>query len=427
VTRSHAVKTLSTSKKTSLELFRLRKTLSILASKEGRATELISLYVPPGKQISDAINMLRDEYGTASNIKSNTTRKNVQDAIVKVQQRLKLFKAPPANGLVIFCGAIPQNGAGSERMETYVIEPPEPINIYLYRCDSRFHTEHLQEQLREKETYGILLIDASEATIATLQGKRMEIVREMTSGVAGKTRAGGQSARRYERLRDMQLNEYFTRVGGHANDIFLPIDTLKGIILAGPGPTKYDFEKGDYLNYMLKNKIIDTIDTAYVEEQGVKEVVERAPEIMRKVRYVEEKQIMQQFLYEMGHDTGLITYGEAEVRRALEAGAVRTLLISEKVDLLRVTVQCSACGYEEKHTVKAQNLADFEQGLAGKPCPKCQAPSLGILDKRDVIDDLAELAEQANSDVEIISTETEEGQMLKNAFGGIAAILRFKM
>ena len=112
---------MSVKKKTSLELFRLRKTLNTLASKEGRATELISLYVPPGKQISDALNMLRDEYGTASNIKSNTTRKNVQDAIVKVQQRLKLFKEPPENGLVIFCGAIPQNGAGSERMETYVI------------------------------------------------------------------------------------------------------------------------------------------------------------------------------------------------------------------------------------------------------------------------------------------------------------------
>jgi peptide chain release factor subunit 1 len=414
-------------KKSSLELFRLRKTLNALASKEGRATELITLYVPPGKQISDALNMLRDEYGTASNIKSNTTRKNVQDAIVKVQQRLKLFKVPPENGLVIFCGAIPQNGAGSEKMETYVIEPPDPIKIYLYRCDSRFHTEHLQEQLREKETYGILLIDTSEATIATLQGKRLEIVRKMTSGVAGKTRAGGQSARRYERLRDMQLNEYFTRVGQHANDIFLPIDTLKGIILAGPGPTKYDFEKGDYLNYMLENKILDTIDTAYVEEQGVKEVVERAPEIMRKVRYIEEKQIMQKFLYEVGHDTGLITYGEAEVRRALNAGAVRTLLISEKVDLLRVTVQCSSCGYEEKETLKTQNLTEFEQSLSGKPCPKCQAPSLAVVDRQDVINDLAELAEQGNTDVEIISTETEEGQMLKNAFGGIAAILRFKI
>ena len=419
---------MSAPKKTSLELYRLRKTLNMLARKEGSHTELITIYVPPGKQISDALNLLREEYGTASNIKSNVTRKNVLDALVRVQQRLKLFKDPGEKGIVIFAGALPQEGGGpgTERMETYVIVPPEPIKIYLYRCDSRFHTEHLQEMLREKETYGIILVDASEATIATLQGKRLDIVRQMHSGVAGKTRAGGQSARRYERLRDMQLNEYFTRVGAHANEILLPIDTLKGIILAGPGPTKYDFEKGDYLNYQLKNKILDTIDTAYVEEQGAKEVVEKAPEIMRKVRYIEEKQIMQQFLYDVGHDTGLITYGEAEVRRALESGAVKILLLSEGLDLLRVTIKCSACGYQEQHTVKVPMLPSFEQGLVGKPCPKCQAPSLTILDKEDIVDNLAQLAEYSNAEVEIISSETEEGQMLKNAFGGVAAILRFK-
>jgi peptide chain release factor subunit 1 len=147
---------------------------------------------------------------------------------------------------------------------------------------------------------------------------------------------------------------------------------------------------------------------------------------MRKVRYIEEKQIMQQFLYEVGHDTGMITYGETEVRRALEAGAVRTLLLSENVDLLRVTVKCTACSYQEQYTIKSQTLTSFEQSLAGKPCPKCQAPSLAMADKQDIIDDLAQIAEYANTDVEIISGETEEGQMLKNAFGGIAAILRFK-
>ena len=408
-------------------MFRLKKTLNTLASKEGRGTELVSLYVPPGKQISDVLNTLRDEYGTASNIKSTTTRKNVMDAIVKVQQRLKLFKEPPENGLVIFCGAIPQNGAGSERIETYVINPPEPIHIYLYRCDARFHTEYLQEMLREKETYGILLIDASGATVATLQGRRLEIVRELTSGVPGKTRAGGQSARRYERLREMRLQEYFTRVGEHANEIFLPIENLKGLILAGPGPTKYDFEKGEYLNYMLKNKIIDTVDTAYVEEQGVKEVVEKAPEVMRKVRYIEERKIMQQFLYEVGHDTGKITYGEEDVRRALESGAVRTLLLSEGLEMTRVTVKCNACGYQEQSTMKTQMVTNFEQSLSGKPCPKCNAAALGITDKEDLIDDFAKLAEYTNTEVEIISTETEEGQMLKNSFGGIAAILRFQL
>jgi peptide chain release factor subunit 1 len=403
--------------------------INSLASKEGSHTELITIYVPPGKQISDALNLLRDEYGTASNIKSNVTRKNVLDAIVKAQQKLKLFKDPGEKGIVVFTGALLPDGAapGTERMESYVIVPPEPIRIFLYRCDSRFHTEHLQEMLREKETYGILLLDNNDATIATLQGKRLDIVREMHSGVTGKTRAGGQSARRYERLRDMQLNEYYTRVGKHADEIFLPIETLKGIIIGGPGPTKYDFEKGDYLNYQLKNKILDTVDTAYVEEQGVKEVVDKAPEIMRKVRYIEEKEIMQKFLYEVGHDSGMITYGEAEVRRLLQAGAVRTLIMSESLDLVRVKVKCNACGYEEEHTVKTQDLTAFEQGLVGKPCAGCGAPSLIVLDKKDVVDDLAELAELANTDVEIISGETEEGQMLKNAFGGIAAMLRFKL
>jgi peptide chain release factor subunit 1 len=420
---------LSTAKKSSLELFRLRKTLNALANKEGSHTELITVYVPPGKQISDALNLLRNEYGTASNIKSNVTRKNVLDAITKAQQKLKLFKDPGEKGIVVFTGALLAEGAapGTERMEAYVIVPPEPIKIFLYRCDSRFHTEHLQEMLREKEAYGILLVDANNATIATLQGKRLQIVRQMHSGVTGKTKAGGQSARRYERLRDMQLNEYFTRVGVHANETFLPIENLKGIILGGPGPTKYDFEKGDYLNYQLKNKILDVIDTAYVEEQGVKEIVDKAPEIMRKVRYIEEKEVMQKFLYEVGHDTGLITYGEGEVRRLLQNGAVRTVLMSEDLDLVRVTIKCGACGFEEQHTVKSKEVSDFEKGLIGKPCGTCKAPSFTIVDKKDVVDDLAELAELSNTDVEVISGETEEGQMLKNAFGGLAAILRFKM
>ncbi len=400
-----------------------------LATKEGSHTELITIYVPPDKQISDALNLLRNEYGTASNIKSNVTRKNVLDAITKAQQKLKLFKDPGEKGIVIFTGALPQpgGGPGTERMEAYVIVPPEPIRIFLYRCDSRFHTEHLQEMLREKEAYGILLVDANNATVATLQGKHLQINMQMYSGVTGKTKAGGQSARRYERLRDMQLNEYYTRVGKHASEVFMPMDNLKGIILGGPGPTKYDFQKGNYLNYQLNNKILDVLDTAYVEEQGVKEVMDKAPEIMKKVRYIEEKNIMQKFLYEVGHDSGFITYGEGEVRRLMNSGAVRTVLLSEELDLFRVTIKCGACNYEEQHTVKGKDMQAFEEGLTGKACNSCKAPSYTIIDKKDIVDDIAELSVLTNCEVEVISTETEEGQMLRNAFGGIAAFLRFKI
>jgi len=417
----------TSTKRTSLERFRLKKALETLSKKEGRATELVSLYVPPGRQIGEVMGMLRQEYGTASNIKSDTTRRNVQDAITKVQQRLKLFKEIPKNGLVIFAGAIPQNGPGSERMETYVITPPEPIYVYLYRCDPKFHTEYLQEQLREKETYGIMVVDASASTIATLEGSRLQIVREETSGVPGKHRAGGQSARRFERLREANLLSYYKRVGQHANDIFLAIPTLKGLIIGGPGATKNEFENGDFLNYQLKQKILDTVDTAYTSEQGVKEVVERAPEILKRVRYVEEKKIVQDFLYQIGHDTGLATYGENDVKRALESGSVQTLIISEGLNIVRTSVKCNSCGYERQETMKDTALRSFEQSLIGQPCPKCTAPSLSVVETRDLIDDFADLAEQVGANVEVISIETEEGQMLKISFGGIAAILRFKL
>jgi peptide chain release factor subunit 1 len=177
---------------------------------------------------------------------------------------------------------------------------------------------------------------------------------------------------------------------------------------------------------VLKDKIIDVIDTSYVEEQGVKEIVEKAPEIMRKIRYIEEKKLMQQFLYEIGHDTGLVTYGEEDVRRALETGAVKTLLLSDGLDAARVTLKCNACGYQEQQTLKSQMLPSLGQDLSGKPCPKCKAPALGVAETQDLIDSLAELAEYTNAEVEVISGETEEGQMLKNSFGGTAAILRFK-
>jgi len=414
-------------KHTSLERFRLKKALATLSKKEGRGTELVSLFVPPGKQIAEVMTMLRQEYGTASNIKSDTTRKNVQDAITKVMQRLKLFREVPKNGVVIFSGAIPQNGPGSERMETYVITPPKPINVYLYRCDPKFHTEYLEEQLREEEIYGIMVIDSTETTIATLEGNRLQIVREETSGIPGKHRAGGQSARRFERLREASILAYFKRVGNHANEIFLSLPNLRGLIMGGPGPTKYDFQKGDFLNYMLKQKILDTVDTAYTGEQGIEEVVDRAPEILKRVRYVEEKKIVQDFLYHIGHDTGLATYGQEDVKKALEAGTVQTLLLSEGLSIARVTVKCNACGFERQETMKESVLPSFEQSLIGQPCSSCRAPSLSVVESGDIIDDFAEVAEQVGASVEIISIESEEGQMLKNSFGGIAAILRFKL
>jgi peptide chain release factor subunit 1 len=410
----------------SVSRFKLKRTLETLASKEGRGTELISLYVPPEKRIHEVMTNLREEYGTASNIKSRVTRKNVQEAIEKVQQRLKLFKTPPPNGLVMFCGAIPYGAPGNEKMEIYTLEPPEKINVYFYRCDSRFHLEPLFDMMREKDTYGILVIDTNEATLATLRGQTMNVLKEFTSGIPGKHRAGGQSARRFERLREASVNEYFKRVASHTNDMIGQIPDLRGLLLGGPGPTKYDFEEGDYLNYVLKQKIIATIDTSYVSERGVEEVVEKSQDLLKGVRYMEEKRIVQKFLYELGHETGLASYGETQVRRHLNAGLVDTLLLSEKLDRLHVLMRCKTCGDTEDALIARAGLTKFEQELLSKQCRKCGNTTLVIESTQNLLDEFVEIAERSSVNLEVISTETEEGIMLLESFGGIAAVLRYR-
>jgi peptide chain release factor subunit 1 len=279
--------------------------------------------------------------------------------------------------------------------------------------------------LREEESYGIILVDTSGATLAFLRGKRLEIVREITSGIPGKHRAGGQSARRFERLREMGVNAFFGRVSEYADEIFLQLDDLKGILLGGPGPTKHEFQDKNKMHYTLRNQILATFDTAYIGEQGVKEIVDRSSETIRRVRYIEEKELIQGFLYELGHDTGMAIYGYDEVLSSLNQGLVKTLLLSEGLDAKGVDLSCSTCGRQSTRTLFGPDILKFAENLNKEPCPECGNTSLSLVQENDLLDILADLAEEKGIDIEVVSTETEDGSMLLKSFGGIAAVLHF--
>ena len=410
----------------SLARFRIQRMLEMLDKKEGRGTELITVYIPPGKQISEVMNDLRNEWGTAGNIKSKTTRKNVQDALTKVMEQLKLFNRIPETGLVILAGTIASQQLGVGNMETYVLVPPEPIGIYYYRCEHKFTLEPIYELLRTEDAYGVLVLDSKGATFAMLKGKRADIIKDITSGVAGKTRAGGQSARRYERIREMELNEFFTRVGNYMTEFFKDAPNLKGVIVGGPGPTKEEFLKGNYLHYELRDRILTTVDTGYTGHEGVKEVVERSKDFLKNVRFYEERQIVQGFLYNIGQDTGLSTYGEKEVIQALRSNNVNTLILSEGVQRVIVRLQCRDCGNTMTRIVDVDQLGEFEASISGLSCSKCGNPSYSIVEKEDLIEALVKIAEGTDAKIEMISTETEDGEMLLKSFGGLGAILKYR-
>ena len=341
-----------------------------------RATELITVYIPAGQNIYTVADQLEAEKSTAKNIKSAGTRKNVGNALDKITRQLKEYKKTPENGLAIFCGNI-SKFEGQEDLRFWGIEPTNPLKTRMYRCDKEFILDPLREMLEVTEVFGLLVMDRKEATIGLLEGKRIETLHKMTSGIPSKVRAGGQSSQRFHRITEGLTKEFYKRIAEDMKKIFLSMLKLKGILIGGPIPTKDEFLEGEYLTNQLQQKVMGKIDMGDSSESGLRELVERSQSLLVDHERLQEKKDVESFFRVLGEDPEKAALGEKESRKALEMGAVDTLYLSSTL-------------------------------------PK------------NKINELSKLAENIGSNIKIISIETPEGEQFFN-MAGIGAVLRFRI
>jgi len=245
-----------------------------------------------------------------------------------IDRLVKIPKVPP-NGLVIFAGEHDETG----ETIALVFEPPEPIKVFFYRTDKFFHTEFLEDMIAENDVYGLIVIERDEATIGLLKGNTIKVLDEIEGYIPGKHSRGGWSQRRYERIIEELTRDFFKSVGEKATNHFLPLlqdGKLKGVIVGGPGYTKLDFIKGDFLDYRLKRMILPkTIDVSDQGEPGLKELVMRAEDMIKQHIYIRTQKALEEFNYHLAKDDGLAVYGEKEVIDALNLGAVKHIIITE--------------------------------------------------------------------------------------------------
>jgi len=291
-------------------------------------------------------------------------------------------------------------------------------------CDDHFHVEYLRDMLKAEKVYGILALDSNDVGIGILAGDRLDIEDVMTSGISGKTRKGGQSARRYERGREMELTYFFNRVSEHVTRIFITDHQVNGVIVGGPGPTKDNFLKDGYLDYRLQKNIIEVIDTSYGGREGVREIVEKAADKLENVRLLEEKKLVQKFLAEVNRPNGLAVYGLPRIVDALNRSNIETILISDDINTTKLKLVCKNCKTVKERIVEnVKKILALQQMLA-EPCSSCKSTDYDVEDE-DVVDTLEEKAIQIGARVEMISSGTEEGVMLRS-FGGAAGFLRYR-
>ena len=413
-------------KQDSVKLYKIRKTLEELSQKTGRGTELISLYIPGGKQLHEVITILREEQGTADNIKSDLTRTHVVDSLSKVVQRLKLYKKTPDRGLVMFCGALPPEGGGAlgnEVVKAYEIDPPKDLKTFLYRCDDHFHVDILKDMLKDDNLIGFLSIDAKDAGWGLLHGDKIEVLKETGSGVAGKHRQGGQSAKRFQKLREMELTYFFNRVADISKEFFIDIYPIKGLIISGPGPTKEEFINNNYLEYRLQDMIIDTIDASYSGSEGIREAFAKSGEILSDYRMVEEKKMIEELFKHINNKTGLGSYGMKEVINYLKNNVADKIIITDDTNLNRIECKCKRCQNIQEFILERPEVIPKKTELLNSPCPNCKSTDSEV-NEQDIVDYLALIATKTGAVVEVVSGKAEHGAML-SSIGKIGAVLRY--
>jgi peptide chain release factor subunit 1 len=407
----------------SVKQHKLRKLIAWLSDKEGRGMEFISLYIPREKSIDEIVAILREK-SDSTVMRSESVRDRLQDALKNVIQRLKLQKEIPENGLAIFAGTFVANDPESEVLNVEELVPPEPITAYLYEVDDHFRLDPLREMLRDQRVVGLVAMDSKEAGFGILDGERLELIENITSGIPGKSGKGGESQRRYERERDMELTYYFHRVAEHATKAFLENHKVTVLVVGGPSLTKEDFVKGDYLHYELKNMLLCTVDTQSAGREGVKEVLGKSSETLKNMCAPEQKRTVQRLLADIGKQDGLAITGLDSVFNAIKKGEVEVALATDNTDMIEIVVMCKRCELSRAKIVDRAKKVQTVQEMISSPCERCKAVEYEV-EEKDIIDVLEDVASQTDARVEVISSESEEKAKL-TALGGFAALLRYR-
>lgn len=328
----------------------------------------------------------------------------------------------PPNGLVIYCGEI-ITAEGKERKINIDFEPFKPINTSLYLCDNKFHTEALSELLESDQKFGFIVMDGNGALFGTLSGNTREVIQKFQVDLPKKHGRGGQSALRFARLREEKRHNYVRKVAELAVQNFITNDKVNvaGIVLAGSADFKNDLNQSDMFDQRLQAKVIKVVDVSYGGENGFNQAIELAAETLGNVKFIQEKKLIGKYFEEISQDTGRVCYGIDDTLKALELGAIETLIVYENLDITRWVLRASNGSEVILHTTKAQetNRELFMDKESGQ--------EMEIVEQTSFLEWLAENYKNYGATLEFVSDKSSEGNQFVKGFGGIGAMLRYKV
>jgi peptide chain release factor subunit 1 len=354
--------------------YELRERIEAISAATGDEDDLLTVAIPPDTPVGELLERVEEDHAEAEYIDSDEASKARRAVLERAVHLLHDYDVTPENGLVLYVGAV----EGEEALVEYVFDDlPGPVEAEAYEWANEFDPGALETASGASATYGLVVVERGGAAIGRLEGDRVEAVETIESEVMGKTKAGGQSADRFERDRDRQKEEFFQEVADEAERAFLEDGdfAVDGLLVGGTTVTVDQFTDGDYLDHRLRDATVGgAFSVEYASEQGLQQLAEKGRDAVADAEEQSVRETLERFR-EALHEDGEVVYGEELVDEALEYDAVETLLVSGNRGL--------------------ETIHEYEERAAGE-----------------------------GGEVVVVPPENEEGARFDETFG-VAALLRF--
>jgi peptide chain release factor subunit 1 len=333
--------------------------------------------------------------------------------------------------LALFCGLVePEDSStGGGKKISIDFQPWKPIPTTVYLCDSQFHTEIFHEMLdcSSDDSYGFIIMDGNGCLFATVQGSHRTVLFKFSVDLPKKHGRGGQSALRFARLRLEKRHNYLRRCAELAIQYFIRLDTqqvnVKGIILAGSADFKNNLFSSDLFDPRLKQSVVTILDIAYGMEAGFNQALEMSSDILKNVKLMHEKSLLQNYYSEIAQDTGKYCFMMEDTVQALEMNAVESLFLWESLDVYRWILWDPMKG-EEKclflSSEQEKNENYFHDPTTGVPYEVRER----VLFIEWIVSNYKSFGVK---NIHLVTDRSPEGSQFCKGFGGIGGLLRWRV
>jgi peptide chain release factor subunit 1 len=200
---------------------------------------------------------------------------------------------------------------------------------------------------------------------------------------------------------------------------------VAGLVLAGSADFKTELSQSDMFDQRLQAKIVKVVDVSYGGENGFNQAIELSAESLSNVKFVQEKKLVQTYFDEISQDTGKYCFGVEDTLKALELGAVESLIVWENLEINRYVLRDVSGAETIVHPTKQE---EKDKSFMVDKSPEAPPNTdMEVVEVKPLLEWFADRYKDFGATLEFISNRSQEGNQFVRGFGGIGGILRYRV